>query len=495
MHRTKFVARLLGWSCLLGMLLQAAVSSVEAQAPDQLPQLPGFVQEKQEKEAKQEQKKPEQPPKEEGPAAEDVVLVVPIGTTKTVQMSSKEVISVVSNENPKVARVQTIIENPRAVLITGLTPGTTRVTLTDAKKRSESFEVRVPSGEAENREQKRKELLEYIRKAVPTAAVEVLPAPGDTTILSGTVSNAESVTVIMDLARSIFGGNVVNALRIGGVQQVQLEVVVAVVNRSEVRRIGFTWFVNGKDSFFASVLTSPLNLTNSITPGIGAAAAAVTGSPNLFFGTVNDSSSFAGFLQALRTEGIAKVLSEPKVTTLSGRPAFIVSGGETPILTSSGQGAPSIQYKRFGTVVTFLPIVLGNGKIHLEVRPELSQVNNANGINIPGLTPTIVPGFDTRSTEATVVMEDGQTMAIGGLIQNIVNGNTTKVPILGDLPIIGAAFRNMSYDEREEELLILVTPRLVDAMACTQLPKYFPGRETRSPDDFELFLEGILEAP
>src|SRR5439155_16413362 len=100
-----------------------------------------------------------------------------------------------------------------------------------------------------------------------------------------------------------------------------------------------------------------------------------------------------------------------------------------------------------------------------------------------------------RSANVAVQMEDGQTLAIGGLIQNRVDSNASKVPVLGDLPFFGAAFRNMTYTETEEEMIILVTPRLVDAVDCTKIPRHLPGRETRTPSDFELFLEGILEAP
>src|SRR5262249_40284397 len=157
-----------------------------------------------------------------------------------------------------------------------------------------------------------------------------------------------------------------------------------------------------------------------------------------------------GFLEALRTEGLAKFIGKPSVTTLSGRPAYVMSGGEVPVLTSSGQGAPSVSYKQFGTVVNFLPIVMGDGKIYLEVRPEISARNAANDLFIAGVTPTVVPGFDSRSAQVTVTMEDGQTMAIGGLIQHTVDSTATKVPVLGDLPFFGAAFRSVSYLEKEE---------------------------------------------
>src|SRR5262249_14645886 len=124
--------------------------------------------------------------------------------------------------------------------------------------------------------------------------------------------------------------------------------------------------------------------------------------------------------------------------------------------------------------------------------PEVSQLDAASGTNIQG---TIVPGRVTQRVHTTVELEDGQTFVIGGLIQRELAGTTRKVPVLGDLPLVGAAFRSESLGERERELVIMVTPHLVDALACDQVPKFVPGQETRSPDDFELFLEGILEAP
>src|SRR5262249_2853749 len=139
-----------------------------------------------------------------------------------------------------------------------------------------------------------------------------------------------------------------------------------------------------------------------------------------------------------------------------------------------------------------LPIVLGNGKIHLEVEPEVSALDAANGTNISG---AVVPGRVTRRVHTSVELEDGQTFVIGGLIQRTEAAATRKAPVLGDLPYLGVLFRSLSHQENEEELVILVTVNLVDAMDCSQLPKVLPGEETRRPDDFELFLEGILEAP
>jgi pilus assembly protein CpaC len=203
---------------------------------------------------------------------------------------------------------------------------------------------------------------------------------------------------------------------------------------------------------------------------------------------------FFGTLRALQNEGIAKFLSEPKVVTQSGRPAFIQSGGEQAVLgeTAGGLGSISVERVPIGTTLEVLPLVYGNGKIYLTVRPTVRSVNNALGL---ATQQGFSPGFNLQSTEASVMLESGQTFAIGGLLENTVQASASRVPVLGSLPYIGAAFSTVSHEERERELIILVTPRLVDALDCTQVPKRVPGRETRNPDDYELFLEGLLEAP
>jgi pilus assembly protein CpaC len=194
----------------------------------------------------------------------------------------------------------------------------------------------------------------------------------------------------------------------------------------------------------------------------------------------------------LRDEEVAKILTEPKLVTLSGRPATLLSGGQQAIPQPGGLGTISVTYKDFGTQLNILPVVLGNGKIHLEVEPAVSTLDPAFGTTISGTT---VPGFVLQRVHTTVELEDGQTFAIGGLIERLTTGHTVKVPVLGDLPFLGAAFSSKTFSETEDELVVLVTAHLVDPMSCDQLPKLVPGEETRAPDDFEFFLENILEAP
>jgi len=151
-----------------------------------------------------------------------------------------------------------------------------------------------------------------------------------------------------------------------------------------------------------------------------------------------------------------------------------------------------VQLVPFGTELEVVPIVYANGQIWLDINPRITAVNNAFGITVGG---AVSPGFTEQQVRTSVMLESGQTFAIGGLIQNSVQASNRKVPILGDIPYLGIGFSSISHQQVESELIILVTPRLVGPMNCDQVPKRLPGRETRNPDDYELFLENILEAP
>jgi pilus assembly protein CpaC len=423
-------------------------------------------------------------------------LILSINGTQRVQMSTKKAIVQVTNEKDNVAKVSPVIGDPTSVLITGLEPGITRITFRDVDGKVEMIEVVVQFD------------IEYlrtlIRRAVPTACVEPLPAANNTVILTGTVEHAEDIDPILRVAQSVVLGpdRVINFMRVGGVQQVQLCVVVATVVREEVRRMAFDFLISDETNFWGStgsgaVLTPNLVGRGSAQLSVAGALAGVPGTPggaptNLFFGVLHDQSGFLAFLSALRDEHLAKVLAEPRVLALTGRQASFLSGGEQAVPVPAGLGQIGVQFEEFGTRLNFVPVVLGNGRIHLEVEPEVSQLSAANGTSIQG---TVVPGRVTQRVHTTVELNDGETFLIGGLIQHEASGNTRKVPVLGDLPLVGAAFREVDFDDRETELVIMVTPHLVDAMACDQLPKFVPGLETRTPDDCELFLEGILEAP
>ncbi len=454
MHPNLRVSRSRLWGVLLAALLASLPASLFAQQP--------------------------------APAARpqaDREVIVPIGAAESLAHKSGLRIADVSNSNPETARI-TRGADPTRVIVLGLQAGVTRVVLTDENNAKDNVDIVVQTD------------VEYLRRmlrlATPTANIGLVPSPNGGVILTGYVAMAQDSIIAVNTARQVFGERVVDALHIAGVQQVQLDVCVARVDRRRLRQMNFTFLEQGQQHFFSSTLGASPTASGSESVALTSASATASGTGNLFLGIVNQKQQFFGFLAALKTEGLGKFMVHPTLVTMSGRPASFLDGGEQAVPVPAGLGQTGVQFEEFGTRLNFLPIVLGNGKIHLEVEPEVSQLSAANGTTIQGTT---VPGRVTQRVHTTVELEAGQTYVIGGLIQHTFNAGASKVPVIGDLPFLGAAFRGINDDEEEVEMLIIVTPYLVDAMDCSQLPKYLPGQETRSPDDFELYLEGILEAP
>ena len=340
-------------------------------------------------------------------------------------------------------------------------------------------------------------LKNVIKRTLPTSSIDVVPGVGQTIILTGYVNRPEDSSLVEQIAKSAIGagaggaggggGTLVNAIRVGGSQHVMIDVVVAQVDRSEIRSRGADFFIQGTQASFGSFLSGLI----TVPTGAGAQTAVST-QANMVLGIAP--AGLTAAIAALRTENLAKLLAEPKVVTQSGRPAYILSGGRQATLgPASGITGPGVVYENIGTELEVLPIVQGDGKILLEINPRVTAVNAGLGITVNG---ALSPGFSQQQARAVVSLESGQTFAIGGLIQNTVQATSNKIPLLGDVPYIGAAFfSNVRHEERETELLILVTPRLVEPLDCAQVPHRVPGRETRSPDDHELYLETLLEAP
>ncbi len=180
------------------------------------------------------------------------------------------------------------------------------------------------------------------------------------------------------------------------------------------------------------------------------------------------------------------------LVTTNGQPANLLSGGEFPILVPQSLGTVTIQWKEFGVRLTAVPILLGNGRVRLNLQPEVSQKDFSNAVSTGGLT---VPGLTTRRVNTSVEMRFGETFMLGGLIEIQDTAQTFKTPFLGELPYIGAAFRRVSYQTTETELVILVTPVLAGAMSDSQMPPGGPGMFTDQPTDRELYWYGLLETP
>lgn len=154
--------------------------------------------------------------------------------------------------------------------------------------------------------------------------------------------------------------------------------------------------------------------------------------------------------------------------------------------------SPSVEFKKFGTRLNFVPLILGPDKIRLDLVPEHSSVNFTQALVVGG---NQVPQFVTQRIHTTVEMEPGQTLVLGGLLQTESDAQVEKVPFLGDLPVVGAAFRKVRHQERELELIVIVTPRLVHPLSETDIPPPLPGEESRRPTDQELYWHGLPESP
>ena len=334
-----------------------------------------------------------------------------------------------------------------------------------------------------------------IRKIWPTATINVELPNSTTAVLRGYIDRAELVLPIQRFVAGFLAARsgseltaitVVNSVQVTGVQQVQLRVIIAEVNRTKTRALGFDFSWTDLGTGTVGALSNVLGAAT-----FGDMGAIVNNGSNLPFSVMRvDQFNFRGFLNALETHNLGKLLAEPVLTTTSGSPAFFNVGGRVPRIVLSAQGSPDVEYETFGTSLRFVPTVLGEGRIRLDVQPEVSAVSAGLSISVGG---TQVPGFVTRTAETTVEMQAGQTFAIAGLLQSRVAVFKNKVPIIGDLPLVGWAFQNKSYMDEETELIIIVTPHLVEAM--DQGVCKLPGRESRVPNDLEWYLGGRFEPP
>lgn len=374
--------------------------------------------------------------------------------------------------NPDLLRLTPL--SPNKIQVSALKPGVTQVNLWSEDDDIFTVDV-IVIGDG-------RELQMLLETEFPNASIKVRPL-ASSVVLSGFVDRPEAVSRIIAMAEDYYP-KVINNITVGGVQSVALKVKVYEVSRTKLRTMGFDFAsFSGNDLFVSSVsgiISSVAHQTGEVATGAGASTAT--------FGVVGDNSGFFGFLEALQQNNLAKLLSEPTLTSISGRPASFLSGGEVPIEVSSGLGTTSIEFKEFGTRVDFVPIVLGNGNIRLEVRPLVSEVDHS--LAVDG-----TPGFRTRWVDTSVEMKAGQTFALAGLMQEKIETEKRGLPILSDIPWAGAAFRRTQDRRNEVELLIVVTPELVAPLDQEEVPCTAPGTSTGYLTNGELYGRGYVEVP
>jgi pilus assembly protein CpaC len=376
--------------------------------------------------------------------------------------------------------------SPNEVQIYAKTPGVTQVNLWGEDRKIYTVDV-VVYGDAQR-------LTMILRSEFPTAAVKAIPLANGV-LMSGYVEKPEHIDRIIQIAEEFYP-KVLNNMSVSGVQQVLLHVKVMEVSRTKLRTLGFDFgHITGDGNLIMSSASGLLSPPPSGGPAMAAAGGAIaqyTGTNTFLFNIVSQNAMFFGVLDALRQDNLLKVIAEPSLVCISGRPGKFHAGGQIPVPQPGGLGTVSVSYQPYGTTVDFVPIVLGNGRIRLEVRPSISEIDSSTSVSIQG---TSVPGLTDRMAETGVEMNAGQTLAIAGLLQTREDAQNQGLPWLSDLPYVGALFRKVSHTKNDVELLIMVTPELVEAVDADKVPPGGPGMDTHSPSDCDLYFKGHLETP
>ena len=324
----------------------------------------------------------------------------------------------------------------------------------------------------------------------------------DQVLLTGMAKNAPDAERAVVIAKAMSAGaDVINAMKISQPQQVMLKVRYLEVNRSAAREIGVNLAgANGKGD-------------RGVSTGLGAAqpgqsslgfplfqaartlASGTTAEPfSIAIASIlNQGVSLDVMISALEKKGLVRLLAEPNLVALSGEKASFLAGGEipVPVVQPSGGSGPliTVDYKPFGVQLSFEPTVLDGGIINLRIAPTVSQLDYNNAVEVQGFR---IPALSKRETRTTVEMRDGQSFAISGLLQNEGLRDIAQVPWLGSVPVLGALFRSSSYQQKETDLVVIVTPLLVaPAAPGQQLATPFDQRMPANDRDF--FLNGQMD--
>jgi pilus assembly protein CpaC len=322
-----------------------------------------------------------------------------------------------------------------------------------------------------------------LRQFIPGGRITVTSVNGKV-LLTGTVPDTPSLSRAMAIAEQVAPGAVTNAMTVRGSQQVLLEVRFVEATRQSSRDLGVGWEVLGNKVTALTGITG----TSGGNPLVGLA------SNNVPFGvaiaTLLDNGTKAdAIVQALEKRGLARRLAEPNLVALSGDTASFLAGGEFPFPVQADNNKITIEFKKFGIGLAFTPTVLGEGLINLKIEPEVSELDPTSSLRVNGIE---VPGLMVRRTQTTIELRDGQSFAIAGLLYNNHTKAQSQLPWIGEVPVLGTLLRSSSFQRKETDLVIIVTPRLVQPAR--------PGQKLATPldgripsNDAEFFLGGTQE--
>lgn len=357
--------------------------------------------------------------------------VLTLERSKSTVVETDEPFDMIVLSDPTIA--DTMVTTDRSFFVRGKAPGRTTILLyAEGGQLSDMIELEVTMGlDALRRD---------IDRLLPGEDVTVYPVH-DGIFIDGRVTTLAAADMIMTVAERHMPGGVANGLTVRESQQVMLEVRFVEAGRDFVKEIGFANSFEG-DRAAAAV-------GDGTVSGLASAIATFTG-----VGGENIDIT----LSALESKGVIRTLARPNLIAMSGDTASFLAGGEVPVPVNTGDDRIAVEYKDFGISLSFTPNVLGDGLINLHVQPEVSSLDARNGVRSAGVS---VPGFSVRRADTKVELHDGQAFAIAGLLQDEYQNENVNTPWLSNVPVLGALFSSRRYQRRETELVIIVTPRLV----------------------------------
>ncbi len=382
--------------------------------------------------------------------------------------------------NPDVADVQ--VMSPTSVMVYGKKTGQTTLMAIDNDGKTlvhRTVYVR----------QNLDDLRTALRAVIPGNKIRVEAVPNGI-VLVGEAKDAAAVEDARRLALRYVpkdGGEVINRVKVHGNNQIHIRVRFAEVSRDVDKRFGIDWesigtvggFAFGLMSGNAATVVGGANLLNRTRPVTGTNTNDI-----ISFSKATGQYNINGLIDALAAEGFVTVLAEPNLTAMSGETASFLAGGEFPIPVPQSQNTITIEWKTFGVSLAFTPTIVGESRINLHVRPEVSQLSDAGAITLKNIS---VPALTTRRAETTIELGSGQSFAIGGLLNNNQTQSVNKFPFLGDVPILGPLFRSTRFQNNQSELVIIITPYLVKPSNEENLALPMDGFSAPSDTDRILF--------
>jgi pilus assembly protein CpaC len=403
-----------------------------------------------------------------------ISVMVPIGKSQDVRTDTGFVDITVGD--PEVADVNPLTDHTLSVL--GKKIGTTRVSVYGASKTLIGiFDIEVSYDISR--------LTNELKRRFPGSRISASSVNGRI-MLTGEAADAAMLDQAVTIARQ-FGPEIINAVSVMSPQQVLLEVRFVEISRTAGRELGFQWNGANPNKGIVNVgnRTSAANLPLAV--GAETAAGVISGGAPFGFAIARwalGGATIDTAINALEGQGVARSLAEPKLVALSGDTASFLAGGEYPIPVAGSLGQVTVEYKKYGVGLAFTPTVLNAGLINLKIEPEVSQIDNNHRVEV--VNGVSVPALIVRRASTTVELRDGQSFAIGGLLQNNGQNQVEQLPWVGSVPVLGALFSSKSYQKNETDLVIIVTPRLVRPTRPGEVLKT-PADRTIPPNDADFF--------